>query len=291
MSEHLVLGDSPLQFTTREGHQLLIPLLALYFDAAGSVQPDRWAAYAKLGKDQDTLKTFLQSLAAQGLLAPADALAPTPAVAFMALDPGVAGNSIRVKIANVVPFNGPPPDPAKATCDLTVTETAVYPEVSVDAAAPSFITNLLGSDTAPLTKPGLVHLKAPVPSPVLLPKAGTYTLAGGPPRIFAVPLSADATKTAFTLEAKDSLTGPTIEVVIAAVDAGKKTFSLTVSRLASKNVKVDDLLKNNQGFEHAVEASAPKSGLGVPAAGTFQLAGGTDVTAAGKAQTTILTAV
>jgi hypothetical protein len=289
MPERLVVGSGPIQFTTRTGQQYLLPLPALYFDTTGTLQPDRWAAYAKLGADQDVLKTFLKGLITQGMLAPADVPAPVPAVAFKAIDPGVTGNSIRVKIANVVPFNGPPPDPAKATFDLTVTESAVYPVVSVDPAADTFITKLLGTDTAPLAKPGLVHLKAPVPANVLLPKAGKYTLAGGPPRIFAVPQDADATSTAFTLEARDNLTGPTIEVVIGAVDAGKKTFSLTVNRSASKNVKLDDLLKNNQGFEHAVEASAPKSGLGVPSAGTFSLAGGADVNAAVKAQTTIPT--
>src|SRR6266545_1801078 len=217
MAERAVLGDGPIQFTNRNGRQLLIPLTALYFDARGALKLDHWAPYAGLDAvDQGSLQELLKDLVRQRLLTPAKAPAPQAALVFQATLSGAAGNAVTLTVAKVVPDPAKPPDPKNATFDLSVKESAVYPQLSVDAAADNFVADVLGTDADLVSPDGLVHLKAPVADPLPLPKGGTYQLGAGGTQTVAVPQAAAANQTAFTLEARDTdVTAPLTKVVIA----------------------------------------------------------------------------
>ena len=274
MPEAVALGNGPVAFTTQDGHQLLIPLSALSFDASGTLTVSNWPPYTTYKSQVDA---WLNYLVASGELTPGAAPPPKPAILIQAADPGAAGNYIQVVISNVT----------QTTFDATLTETDTYVGLSYDQASPSFIKTVLGTETTSGTKPGLVHiLAADTPT---TPKAGSYALTGGGASAkSAKPVAGDPSGTAFNVEAKKvGKDGDNTTVTIANVDGTAKTFTLSAVWTSSvTGIQVTDLPAKLAGSGYEITVNNPASGYALPAAGPIQLSGGADAAAAQAASAT-----
>jgi hypothetical protein len=215
-------------------------------------------------------------------MVPDTAPTPKPAMVIKSKDPGAAGNNIRIAFSNVTVD---PDNPGNSTLAMAITETDTYTGLK-----PSTIAGVIGTETTPGSKPGLVHLKAS-PAPAL-PKAGDYQLAGGG----ANPSSVDIDKNtgsgaAFTLEAKRAgADGDKTKVTIKDVDAVAGTFTLiaTWSKTTPSPIKVSDIPASSA---YELDVTAPTGGvLAAPVAGNVTLSGGadTDTVAALPASTIVL---
>lgn len=275
MSETVALGNGPVVFTGKDGNQLLIPLSALSFDSSGKLNVSNWPTLTSDGA------SWLTYLVSRGGLTPGAAPPPKPAILIKATDPGAAGNNIQVAISNVI----------STTFDATITETDTYVGLSFDQASPSFMKTVLGTDSAPGTKPGLVRvLAADTPSQ---PKEGSYSLTGGDDKLkkpSATSVDGDPSGTAFNVQAKKpGQDGDKTTVTIANVDDNAKTFTLTAVWTSSiTGIQLTDLPTKLAGSGYEITVTSPSGGYALPAAGTIQLSGGADATAAQAASVTAI---
>jgi hypothetical protein len=205
---------------------------------------------------------------------------PKPALVITARDAGGAGNNIRVVLSNVVPDTG---TPGNTKVDLTVSETDTY-----NGLTPATVGDVLGVDTTPGARPGLVHVKGA--GPYQLPKAKDYTLAGGN----GAKASRDLDKNtgsgaAFTVEAKAAgAEGNDIKVSIQDVDTTSTTnprFTLVASWTKSMSgVKLSEITAN---FGFLIQVDPPRdTAFAPPVPATIVLTGGADARSATPATAT-----
>jgi hypothetical protein len=113
--EKTALGSGPLSFTL-DGRQVSVPLSALYFDARGHLNADRWPGYANLsGEDQARLLAYLSDMARQRRI-----VAGKPLLASGKQAPRDAGAEKTTK-------NAAPPDNAEVHEPENVPETPDSP--------------------------------------------------------------------------------------------------------------------------------------------------------------------
>jgi hypothetical protein len=279
-----LLGNGPLEITSG-GIQYLVPLTALSVDNSGQVQVTSWPSLSKLSSDdQRALRALAQAQFDAGMLSPDTAAPPQAAVVVQAVEKGTVGNDIQVAFSNPV---RDPTNPANTTFDTTVTETDVYPLLSIDNKSPNFVGTVLGTgSTTPPSQPGLVRVKA-MGTSTQAPAPANYSL--DPSTGAGVDVKDAKSNVVFTLEARRTR-GSATPAILVQVGAGAddKTFTLTASISLKKNVKPADLLTATD-FQDFVTFAAPPgaTAVGVPAPGSMQLTGGTPAADAVAAQATI----
>jgi len=284
MGTTAVTGNGPLEFTDSNGHQISIPLSALFFDASGTLQIDSvWGTASGLQAGQGLL-AYAQT---EKLITPAPAAAPFPAMVIKAADPGTGGNNISVTISNVTPAA----DPTQTTFTIAVTETDTY-----DGLTAATIQATLGSSTVSGStlvfgtagsSPGLVQVEAGVGDATGTPDAVAKNLVGNPAELAVDGEGSPAL--VFTLLAKKSGADGALTNVVIAPDVssppttGPGTFSLVASWTKTvNNVSLATLatsIQNQLGY--LITVSLPASGAySVPAVATSTLSGGTSGTPA-----------
>jgi len=195
----LVTGNGPLEFTNSNGQQISIPLTAFYFDGSGTLQVDAtWGAATGLQPGKGLL-AYVQS---EGLIAPAPAASPFPAMIIKAASAGTGGNNISITIADV----SPAVDPTLTTFTITVSESETYTGLTAATIAGVLgASSVVGSTLVSATNgssPGLVQVEVGSVDPNGIPSSVSGTLAGNPAE-----LSVDGDGSpalVFTLLAKNS---------------------------------------------------------------------------------------
>ena len=256
-------GNGPFEFTDSNGRQVSVPLTAFRFDAAGNlVVNPAWQTIVG-GAPASALLAYYR---AQGLIEPAPAASPVPAAVIRAVDLGAAGNNIAITIEYITAD----PDPNKTTFDIAVDESEIYTGLTM-----ATIQQVLGTETAPGSQPGLVVVKTvqnPSGTPATLPKTA---LGGGGARA-SLDIPDAGSKTVFTLEARDPGTdGKLIQVSVTPSGA---TFGLTAEWKKSSTGLTSPTLQTRvaSDLSYEITAAPPVGGLfSVPAAATTQLTGGT----------------
>jgi hypothetical protein len=266
MPELPAVASSPLAFSA-SGKYFLLPLNAVYFDAAGALKADRWPLYLTHKSIVDPL---LESLRSAGVLAPGPEPPQKPAFTATAKTPGATGVTITIAIANVAPNAATPPS---STADVTVSETDTY-----TALQPATLVATIGAAANGGSRPGLVFVSsAGAPA---LPKAGTYAMAAAAP---GGPATADIPQdsgggTAFTLETRDGgADAPLVSVEVKDVNAAQNSFTLVVTWTKVQNAVAMSGLA--AAFAYAIDVQPPAGGFLAPAAGTTTLSGGSDAIA------------
>lgn len=269
-----VLGNGPLEYTDPSGKQVSIPLSALFFDHNHqlSVDPSKWPAALP-----GFVASLLADLAQQQLIVPAPVASPKPAMVITASDAGSAGNGIKVTITST-----PNVDPTQTTFSFKVEETDTYTGLTL-----ATIAQVLGTDKAPSTTPGLVHVVqgtlAASGLPALVSKQvftqPTPPPPPPPPGPNAQSVVNDKTKAAWvTLEAKKiGADGVLTTVTIANVNTTNNTFDLTAywTKTAS-GITLATLQTNLASLGYEIVGTSPGGIFSVPSAGVIQLTGGTD---------------
>ncbi len=278
-----VLGNGPLEYTDpNSGKQISIPLSALFFDPTKgnqlSIDSTKWPDPSGTSVNvPGFVTTMLSQAVQQGLILPVPAAAPKPALVVTAQDAGSAGNNIKVVCA----VTTSKVDPTQSKFSVTVTETDTYQGLSLNSANSNYIEKVLGSDTVPLSNPGLVHVVHSSLATTGIPASATAFKVTNPPTPKARADVKDATaKVLFTLEAKkDGKDGEQTSVLSVAQNATDPTaFDLSVqwtkaaTGLTLSNVQAN--VASALGYESAV--SPPSSGIYSLPSGTVQLSGGTD---------------
>jgi hypothetical protein len=199
-----------------------------------------------------------------------------------AADAGNGGNNIIVTISDV----SPAVDPTLTTFTITVTETDVYPNLSI-----ANIVSQLGSSTVsgatlisatPGSAPGLVQVEAGSVDPNGFPDPVSGSLSGNPAALAVTDSSSPGL--VFTLLAKKSgADGALTQIDISPNTSspstpGTPTFTLTASWSKTLlDATLSDLLTvvpAQLGYE--ITVSLPSSGaFSVPAAAKSTLSGGT----------------
>jgi hypothetical protein len=267
------LGSSPIEFTSAAGSQLSIPISGMQFSGTVPSVSANWTPFTKYAPaDQNVLKALMAYLAERQIIFPAAAASPKPAMTVTAADAGSAGNNVTV----ATKISAPSLDPTQVKFDVTVTETETY--TSLTAAT---IQQVLGSDKAPGTSPGAVHVvdgtvKA---NDVPDPNVADYPLTGGGASAASTADVKNSGQVVFTLQAKkNGGDGDQTKATISHVDTGNKTFDLKVVFTKTKAGATLGTLQNDMaelGYEIAV--SPPASGIfSVPTNGTITLSGGAD---------------
>lgn len=252
------VSDGPIPFYTSASQQVIIPLSALSFDASGNLVVD--AAFSEA-------TTWLQYLAAIGVITKGTAPAAAPAMGLRASSPGSWGNHISVKVTYTTPGT---------TYDLEVTATNSYELTTATLGA------VLGTDTPTAgSSPGLVRVKGAVAS-----APGTLAATALDPVNFDVAVPDQAAGTAFKLEAVHKVApGETIEVAVTPSEVTPGTsFKLDVSLTLTKTgiVAATTAAAVNAAVGYLITVSNPPSAsaLGMPREGTLFLSGGVDIATA-----------
>ena len=284
MAQSTALGDGPVDFTTDEGQQVSIPLGAIFFDS-GQVKSRIYSS--------DSLTHWLEYLVATGRLSPAPAPPAGNAMTVTAALTGRVGNTITVTVA--------PNNTDRTQVDITIVEADSYPLVTLNSAAASFVSTILGTSAAPGATPGIVRVKsiatAPVdpvngPATAVTPVTGnpSWTILGPVPTAPPGPAPVTFTVEARTANATAGRTTVTVSNVQPA--AGGATFALDVVWTNTVTIGPSDLLAAN------ATALATKLGTlafavtiatitSLPAPGTYHLGGGAEAATATSATATI----
>jgi hypothetical protein len=271
-------GTGPFEFTDSQDRHVSIPLTAFSFDSNLKVVVD--PAWSSVTGAQPAAALLAYALA-EGLIAPAAAPAPFPAMIVKAADPGTGGNSITVTIANVVPAA----DPTATTFDITVTETDVYTGLTTAS-----IESVLGSSAVAGSSPGgLVQVVHGSVDPAFGPTHTAGALSGSPAQ-----LDVDGTGSpprVFTLVAKKAgadgaLTQIQVTPTSASPQIGPETFTLqaswTKTATAVTLTSLATAVASQLGYE--ITVALPGTGAySVPAAAAASLSGGAPGVAASAA--------
>ena len=266
MANSPVVGTGPIQFVDG-GQQLSIPLTDLAFDSSGSIV-NSWPLYSQHTAATDAWLNYLKK---NGAIYPGPTPPPSAAMVITAHNPGSSGNNISITFTNVGTT-----DPNDATkFDATVIETESYPGLTKDTI------------TAALTsKPGLVTLAAGAPAK---PGNGQWQIPNVAPFKVEV-LESDNATGAFELDARANdaeAQHTTVTVSNASTDANNPFFDLTVTwQKTQTKVDVNGL---GAAFEYEIDVAAPQGGtLSMPAAGTFNLRGGSEAATATNAKAIVV---
>jgi hypothetical protein len=278
------LANGPVTFTDNAGRQVLVPNSAIYFDAGGKIQADKWPLYAA---NKALLDPWLNYLARSGAIVPDTTAPPKVAMVIKAADAGAAGNNIQVAFSNV---QADANNPGNSKMDVTVTERNTYQGLKLNT-----IKSVIGTDTTQGSQPGLVHLKGAA-DPTDLPKEGDYQLQGGDdatPKAASKGVTKDAGGgDAFTLEAKrPGQDSNNIVVTVKDLDKTAGTFTLVaVYKRSSAAIKVSDFpAASPTGYAYELAVTPPSGGaLSAPAPGTVTLSGGSDQQAAASASASVV---
>ena len=274
-----VTGNGPLEFTNAKGQQISIPLSALYFDPSGTLQVDSvWATASGL-KGGSGLLAYVQS---EGLITPAPAPSPFPAMIIKAADPGTGGNNITVQITDV----SPAADPTQTTFTIVVTEVDTYTGLTAASIERTIgSSKIQGSSLVSVTTgsmPGLVQVESGSVDINGIPDSLSDTLDGNPATL---DVDGDGSPAiVFTLLAKKTGADGALTQVQILPDttspptSGATTFTLTATwtkTVTGVNLtNLQTLAQNELGYE--ITVSLPASGAySVPAAATSTLSGGT----------------
>lgn len=272
-----VVANGPIRFSDAQGRAFSIPLSLLYFNAAGTIQADKWPLF---GDHEALVKNWLPYLQKQGIIQEGEAPAPVEAMVVKAKTSGAAGNTILLGIENLHP------DPADNTItlfDATVTETNTY-----DGLAPDTVKTVVGEAAGGGSKPGLVFVSSA--GDPELPKAGDYPLAGGGAGVAStvdIPNQAE-TATAFSVSARaDGAEGDNTTVTIEDVDTAAVAFTLVaVWTKSAADLEAGELAA---AFDYAIAIDPPAGGtVAVPAPGEYALSGGADAQDAKPASVTLV---
>jgi hypothetical protein len=200
------------------------------------------------------------------------------AMTITAADPGSAGNNITVTIANSQV------SVAAASLDFTVTETDIYPSLSLATMA-----GILGVQQTAGSQPGLAHLSSQPNTTIGAPNTDqTVQFVGGSATAKAQASFVNANGQAvFTLEAKKvGVDGNLTSATVSNVDAnGNFTLGLTWQ----KTLRGATLGNVQQGIAtdlaYEITAAPPAGRIAFPAEGSVPLRGGSDAVAGGPQAT------
>jgi hypothetical protein len=248
-----VFACGPFEFTDFNGRQISVPLSALKFNA-GNLEVDGtiWRGESA----PSFVSALLASLKEQGIVIQPAAASPKSAMVFTAREAGASGNNITVAIT-VAPSADL--DPSKAKISVTVTETDVYPGLTM-----ATIEGIMGSETTTAAHPGLAHIvhatldatKFPIAQSLAFP-----TVPAGTKSKVVIVDSGPAT--VFSLEAKKD--GPDAQFTtadISALDTVAKTFTLTLTWTHSvNNSTLPSLEADFKALGYEVGVTPPTSGI------------------------------
>jgi hypothetical protein len=263
MARTPALATGPVEFTDA-GNQVSLPLSSIFFDG-GAIHAEGAIYNAHKAAADD----WLTYLAKTGEIVP-DAQPPSKtAMVIQAKNPGSNGNFIQIQFSN--PDNT---DPNNVKFDAAVTETDTYPGLTPATIQPALT-----------AQSGLVFLTGAAPTE--LPKPGTYPLAVVSPNTAA---TADIPKNsgsgnAFTLQARaDGADGGLTQATIK--DVTTTSFTLVAAwKKTATQITASDL---GSAFDYEITVSAPSGGsISAPAAGTVNLSGGSDASAASQASAVV----
>jgi hypothetical protein len=266
MATQSVSGKAPLTFTDSFGAQRSVPLSAFVLNGSTIELDSKWTSQFS-GADTQILLALANADAAAGRLTPPPVAPPAPAITFTAVTAGPEGNGVTV---TVTPDAGP-----LMTTKLLInaTETDTYSGLA-DATAAA---NQIGVD-APTGKKG----DPPGGTGVVTVQQGSATGTGLPKdaqtltvKSATAVLATDGSTTLFKLVPRAGYAGSGIPVKVN-LDPGGTTFTLTATYDAGNSTKVTatGLGSLPAPVAFLVSASAPPSGLALPAAGDVTLSGG-----------------
>jgi hypothetical protein len=278
MAERQALGNGPIEFMTRGGEFVQVPLRYLKFDDGGSLTVDNtWPAYAE---HADELQPLLARLKDQRALVPEPLPPAGPAMVITAIDTGSQTNTITVTFGKAGPI---PNDPAKRVFEATVKETNAYAGLTT-----ATIKDVLGHDPDTGTKRGLAFVSS---DQVNQPKNGEYRLTGkdnnDDQAPYTVVIPQEDGNPAFTLQSKAD-TREALNTKITISDATADGFTLTA--VWSKTVEgvAPDQLNAQFGYVIKVEPPPKSESIGLPAPGTVVLGGGSDAEPPKPASATVV---
>jgi hypothetical protein len=268
------LAPDPIGFTDTSGKQIFIPTSLVYFED-GVVKFTAPAGMTPA--TTDAVGKWLAALAKDGVIAPAAAATPAPAMVISAKDAGAAGNTIQIAISNVRPKPG---DATKTIFDATVTETNVHTLLT-----PATLKATVGDAAGGGESPGLVFVSS-AGAPVQ-PKNGEYPLAGDPAEVDVQ--KANGTAGGFELTAKAAgAEGANTKAIVSKADDAAQPGTFTLEVEWTKSVAGIEAAELQASFAYEITVAAPQGGaLAAPAAGTYVLAGGAEPKEAAKAEVTI----
>ena len=262
-----VSAAGPIPFTDPDsGRQYVIPLARLKFDATKKAED--WLPYKKgTAKLQSAVDAWLDYLAGAGLIRASEA--KEAVMQLTAADAGANGNTITIVISNVRESGG------NVVFDAQVSDVDEYKGLDNS----TLVARLTAS-------PGLVTASAV--DPANFPEPGTYTLTGDPASI-TIKKQGDATKDAFTLNArKAGPGGAKTKATITDAGSGKFDLKLTWDHSVATGLTPAQF-QSNTTFQHMIAVTAPPGQqLGVPADGTYVLTGGADSGPAKSASATLV---
>lgn len=275
------LGKGPISFfVSGTGNQVSIPLSALIFNG-GQLQLSPAASSLATGLDPTKLSSWLNYVAAQGLIVPAPTAPPAQALIFTAADPGVTGNDVTVTIVS---------GPTGNQFTATVTKTDVYPNLNA-----TNIGTVLGAvapaPPSPGTGPGLLRVSdasklGAVPS-------GTATGVTSTDNPAKVTFTFSPTNSLALVASKSGAASQAVVATITPTDASGNTFTLTITWKAVIPVNpgvatwVADF---NSAASYVLSVTAPPAPLQAapPQAGVYVLSGGSNAAPATPATATAL---
>jgi len=262
------MGNGPFEFTDGKGKHWSIPLTAFNFVGAQVVVDPAWQFLTNV----QPAKSYLAYAVSAGVISPAPAPSPFPAMVIQAVTPGTGGNNIKISVAisNVV-TSPPTDDPTLTPFSLTVIETDTYTGLtaaSIQTTLQGGLVQATSVDTtgSPLSASGSLTLTGPPGAPAQLEVHGS----GSPSLVFTLVAKApgaDGELTQVTIT-PDTSSPPS---------SGQETFTLAATW--TKTVPgitlatLETLVSSQLGYE--ITVSKPSSGAySVPAAGSSTLSGG-----------------
>jgi hypothetical protein len=272
MANSPVVGTGPIQFTDA-GQQLSIPLTDLAFDSSGNIV-NSWPLYSHHATAADA---WINYLVKNGAIYPGAAPPPAAAMVLTAHQVGSSGNNISITFSNV--GTADPTDTKKF--DAVLTEKDSYPGLTKDT-----IVDALAN------RPGLVTIPTATPGK---PANGQYQMPAAPFKVKV--LQADGTTKAFDLQARDTADSEakytTVTISGVSADPNNPFFDLTITwQKTATAIDVNELkgVGATPGvFEYEVDITAPTGGsLAMPAAGTFNLRGGSETATAKSASAIVV---
>ncbi|MDO8587000.1 MAG: hypothetical protein Q7T82_08160 [Armatimonadota bacterium] len=269
MTERGAVGRGPVKYTDADGKLQATPLSDIRFDN-GQL------------KDVPESEKLIEHLVKIGLIVPSEAGPPKPAMVIHAVDPGPAGDGIKITFSKV--------DVQSGTFDAVVTKTETHNALSIETP-PSFIDAVLGTDANPLASPGLVHVKGAPSSK--LPEDGSYPLKGGNASDASkvdVPEAGDPNAIAFTLEAKKHGQSGNHTTAKITVDSNSKTFKLEVTwEKEFTTISAADIVSKLDHPAYLIKVTEPPGGkYALPQEGeTVVLSGGEQKVDAKPASATV----
>jgi hypothetical protein len=277
MPELPAVSSNPVAFGL-DGKYFQIPISAIYFDAHGVPQADRWPLYSNIGLNslayKKVIDPLLADLVSQGTLIAGPEPPLKPAFTATAKTSGATGILVTIAISNVAANSA---TPSASTGDFTVTETDTYATIGVDK-----LIETIGNAPNGGRRPGLIFVSSG--GPPGLPKENvpgtpykvTPANTNDPATVDITPASGGGA--AFTLKTRDGgPDAPLVTIDIKEVDASAKTFTLLATW--AKTQKTLAMSGLTAAFSYVLDIQPPQGGFLVPAEGSFVLSGGSDAIA------------